>query len=159
MDLARLRLGELLSGAAALALLVTLFLDWNRDSGAGRAATRVAGAGTQSGWSSLGVVMLALVLITIALALALVSATAGKRPAAIPIGAAVLTTGAGVVVTLVLALRVLFLDDSLGGAYLGLLFMGLIPVGGWIAMADERTDAPYSAAPDLPRRPAPPAEA
>ncbi len=159
MDLARLRLGELLSGAAALGLLVTLFFDWNRDSGGRRAGASVAGAGAQSGWSSLGVVMVALVLATIGLALALVFTTAGKRPAAIPIGAAVLTTGVGIIVTLVLALRVLFLDDSLGGAYLGLLLMGLICVGSWIAMADERTDAPYSAAPDLPRRPAPPAEA
>ncbi len=158
MDLARLRLGELLSGAAAIALLVTLFFDWNRDSRTAQAAADVA-AGAQSGWSSLGLVMLALVLVTIGLALALVFTTAGKRPAALPVGAAVLTTGIGIVVTVVLALRVLFLDDSLGAAYLGLLLMLLIPVGGWIAMADERTDAPYSAAPDLPGRPAPPAEA
>jgi len=149
MDFARLRLGELSSAAAALALLVTLFLDWNRDSG----------AGAQSGWSSLGLVMLALVVVTIALALALAFTTAVKRPAAIPVGAAVLTTGAGIIVTPVLAIRVLFLGDSLGFAHFGLLLMLLIPVGSWIAMADERTDAPYSAAPDLPRRPVPPAEA
>jgi len=149
MEIARLRLGELLSGGAALALLATLFLDWNRGSG----------AGAQSGWSSLGVVMLLLVLATIGLALTLVFATAAKRPAAITIGAAVLTTGVGIIVTVVLALRVLFLDDSLGSAYLGLLLMLLIPVGSWLAMADERTDAPYSGAPDLPRRPVPPAEA
>lgn len=156
MDLTRLRLGELLSGAAALALLATLFFDWNRDRGGAAMDTSVS---TESGWSSLGVVMLLLVLIAIGLALALVVTTAGKRPAAIPIGAAVLTTGVGIVVTIVLAIRVLFLDDSLLAAYLGLLSMLLIPVGSWIAMADERTDAPYSAAPDLPRRPAPPAEA
>jgi hypothetical protein len=155
MDLTRLRLGELLSGAAALALLATLFFDWNRDLGS---AAMDASVTTESGWSGLGVVILLLVLIAIGLALALVFTTAGKRPAAIPIGAAVLTTGAGIVVTIVLAIRVLFLDDSLSAAYLGLLFMFLIPVGSWIAMADERTDAPYSTAPELPRRPAPPAE-
>ncbi len=156
MDVTRLRLGELLSGVAALALLATLFLDWNRDLGS---AAMDASVTRESGWSSLGVVILLLLLIAVALALALVFTTAGKRPAAIPIGAAVLTTGAGIVVTIVLAIRVLLLDDSLVAAYLGLLFMLLIPVGSWIAMADERTDAPYSAAPDLPRRPAPPAEA
>ncbi len=157
MDLTRLRLGEVLSGAAAVALLTTLFFDWNRDRGS--AAIGVS-AGTESGWSSLGVVMLLLLLlVAIGLALALVFTTAGKRPAAIPVGAAVLTTGIGTVVTIVLAIRVLFLDDSLVAAYLGLAFMLLIPVGSWIALADERTDAPYSAAPDLPRRPAPPAEA
>jgi hypothetical protein len=156
MDLTRLRLGEVLSGAAALALLTTLFFDWNRDRGS---AAMGVSAGTESGWSSLGVVMLLLLLVAIGLALALVFTTAGKRPAAIPVGAAVLTTGVGIVMTIVLAIRVLFLDDSLVAAYLGLLFMLLIPVGSWIALADERTDAPYSAAPDLPRRPAPPAAA
>lgn len=156
MDLTRLRLGELLSGVAAVALLATLFLDWNRGGGSPEMG---AGVTTESGWSSLGIVMLLLLLIAIGLALALVFTTAGKRPAAIPVGAAVLTTGVGIVVTIVLAIRVLFLDDSLVAAYLGLAFMLLIPVGSWIAMADERTDAPYSAAPDLPRRPAPPAEA
>ena len=148
MDLSRLRIGELLSGAAALALLVTLAFDWNRDVG-----------GAESGWSSLGVVTLVLVLAAIAVAFALVFATVTKRPAAIPIGAAGITTAVGIVVLLVLALRVLLLDDSLGGAYLGLLCMLLIPVGGWVTMADERTDAPYSAPPDLPVRPAPPVEA
>ena len=157
MDLSRLRLGELVSGFAGLALLVTLFFDWNRDRDA--VAASVAGLGGESGWSSLGLVVLALVLLAIGAASALVFTTVTKRPAAIPVGAAVITTGVGVVVTLVLAIRVLFLDDSLGSAYLGLLFMLLVPVGSWIAMADERTDAPYSAAPDLPRRPAPPAEA
>ncbi len=159
MDLTRLRLGELLAGVAAVALLVSLFLPWNRDLGADEVGASVSGFGDESGWSSLGVPTLLLVLVAIGVALALVVTTAGKRPAGIPIGAAVLTTGIGIVVTLVLALRVLLLDDSLGGALLGLLLMALIPVGGWITMADERTGASYSAAPDLPRRPVPPAEA
>lgn len=159
MDLSRLRVGELVAGSAALALLVTLFFDWNRDVGADRSVASVGHFGAQSGWSALGVVTLLLVLGAIGVALTLVLFTVTRRPAALPIGAAVLTTAVGLVVLLVLAVRVLLLDDSLGGAYLGLLFMALIPVGGWITMADERTDAPYSAAPDLPRRPAPPAEA
>ena len=156
MDVSRLRLGELVSGFAALALLVTLFFDWNHDGDP--VAASVAGLGNASGWRSLGVVMLALVLIAIGAAFALVLTTVTKRPAAIPVGAAVITTGLGGVVTLVLAIRVLFLDDSLGAAYLGVTLMILVPAGSWIAMADERTEAPYSAAPDLPRRPAPPAE-
>lgn len=152
MDLSRLRLGELLGGTAALALLITLAFDWNRDGD-------VTDSGVQSGWSSLGVPTLVLVLVAIAVAFALVFSTVTRRPAAIPIGAAVITTAVGIVVFLALALRVLLLDDSLGGAYLGLLFTLLIPVGGWVTMADERTDAPYSAPPDLPARPAPPVEA
>ena len=146
MDLTRLRLGELLAGAAAVALVATLFLDWNRDSR----------GSAETGWGAIGVAVLLLLLVAVGLALTLVVTTAGKRPAAIPIGAAVLTSGVGIVVTVVLAVRVLLLDDSLGGAYLGLAATALIAAGGWRAMADERTGAPYSAAPELPRRPAPP---
>lgn len=159
MDPTRLRLGEIVAGAAAAALLVTLFFDWNRDRGDDAVAGNAAGFGTETAWSSLGWPMLLLLLVAIGLAVALVVTTAGKRPAAIPIGAAVLTTAAGIVVAVALAVRIVFLDDSLAGAYVGLLFAALIPVGGWLAMADERTQAPYSAVPDLPRRPAPPAEA
>ncbi len=147
MDLTRLRAGELLAGAAALALLLSLFLDWNQ------------GRDAETGWESLGVIALAFVLAALVSAGALVVFTATKRPAAIPIGAAVITSAVGLLATLVLAVRVVLLDDSLGGAYLGLLFTFLVLAGGWLTMRDERTGAPYSAAPDLPRRPAPPAEA
>ncbi len=146
MDPSRLRVGELIAGVAAVLLLVSLFFDWNRE-----------GAATQSGWGALGVVTLLALLVAVGTALALGFLTVTKRPAALPIGAAVLTTFVGLLATLVLALRVLLLDDSLGAAYFGLLAMLLVPVGGWVTMRDERLDAPYSAAPDLPRRPAPPA--
>ena len=159
MDLTRLRVGELVAGTAALALLLSLFLDWNRDVGVDDGGASIAGFGTETGWGSLGVITLLVVLAAIGTALALGVLTVTKRPAALPIGAAVLTTFVGILGMLVLAVRVLLLDDSLGAAYLGLLLMALIAGGGWITMADERTHAPYSAAPDLPRRPAPPAEA
>lgn len=148
MDLRRLRVGELIAACAAVGLLATLFLDWNR-----------AQAGVEQGSEALGWLMLALLLVAIALALILAFVTVARRPAAIPIGAAVLTTAIGAVVALILAVRVLFLDDSLGAAYAGLVLAALIPAGGWIAVGDERTEAPYSAAPDVPVRPAPPAEA
>ena len=155
MNLSRLRLGELVGGAAAVGLLVTLFLGWNRDL----APLADGGPSTHSGWGALGWLMVLLLLVVIALAFALVATTVGRSPAALPIGAAVLTTGVGIIVAIVLIVRVLLLDDALGTAYVGLALGVLIPVGGWITMADERTEAPYSAAPDLPRRPAPPAEA
>jgi len=159
MDPSRLRAGELISGSAALALLGSLFLDWNRDTGPFDASASIRQFGTESGWSSLGWLMLLLLLGAVALALLLVVTTARRSPVGLPVSIAVVTAGVGIVVTLVLAVRLLFLDDSLGGAYLGGLLMLLISVGGWVAMADERTEAPSSAAPDLPRRPAPPAEA
>lgn len=145
MDLSRLRAGELLAGVAALALLVSLFLDYEAADG--------------TGWGSLGIVTLVFVLAAVVAATALVVFTVTKRPAAIPIGAAVIATFVSLLSTIVLAANVLLLDDSLGGAYLGLVSCLGVFAGGWLTMRDERLDAPYSAAPDLPRRPAPPAEA
>ncbi len=152
MDLLRLRLGELVAAVAAAGLLVVLFENWNRDAGP-------AGTELHSGWSALGWVVVVLVLVAVATAFALAFVTVTRQPAAFPIGAAVLTTAVGIAVLVVLAIRVLLLDDSTTGAYVGLLLCLGIPVGGWLAMADERKDAPYSAAPDLPRRPPPPVEA
>lgn len=157
MDPTRLRAGELLSGAAAVALFVSLFFDWNRDLRGNTEPASLASFPTQSGWSSVGIVIV-LLLLVIALALALVAATVRGRPAAFPIGAAVLTTSVGLITWLVLAIRVLTFDDSLTGAYLGLVFLLLVVVGSWFSMADERKASRHSAAPDLPRRPAPPAE-
>ncbi len=158
MDPTRLRGGELLSGAAALALLISLFFDWNRDLRGNTEPASLSSFGTVSGWGSLGVVVVVLVVVVILLATALVAATARGRPAAFPIGAAVLTTTVGLVTWLVVAIRVLTLDDSLTAAYVGLGFLLLVVVGGWLSMADERKSSAHSEAPDLPRRPAPPAE-
>ncbi len=158
MDPTRLRGGELLSGAAALALFITLFFDWNRDLRGNTLSASLESFGTVSGWGSLGVVVVLLLLVVIALALALVAATARGRPAAFPIGAAVLTTTVGLLTWLIVAIRVMTLDDSLTGAYIGLVFLLLVVVGSWLSMADERKRSPHSEAPDLPRRPAPPAE-
>ena len=158
MDPTRLRGGELLSGAAALALFITLFFDWNRDLRGNTQPARLASFGTVSGWGSLGIVVIFLIVVVLLLAAALVAATARGRPAAFPIGAAVLTTAVGLLTWLVVAIRVLALDDSLAAAYAGLLFLLLVTVGSWFSMADERRSSAHAKAPDLPRRPAPPAE-
>lgn len=158
MDPTRLRGGELLSGAAALALFITLFFDWNRDLRGNTQPAPLASFGTVSGWGSLGAVVVFLLVVVILLAAALVVATARGRPAAFPIGAAVLTTTVGLLTWLVVATRILTLDDSLIAAYVGLLLLLLVVVGSWISMADERKGSAHAKAPDLPRRPAPPAE-
>ncbi len=157
MDPTRLRGGELLSGAAALALTITLFFDWNRDLRGNTQSASLSGFGTVSGWGALGWFVVLLLVVTIILALLLVAATARGRPAAFPIGAAVLTTTVGFLTWLVVAIRVLTLDDSLTAAYVGLVFLLLVFVGSWLSMADERKSSPHAEAPDLPRRPAPPA--
>ena len=166
MDVARLRLGETVALAGALGLFISLFLDWfGVDEG---------GAGTEallstSGWGAFGPVVSAIAVAAIAVAVALAAATAARRPVALPVALAVLTSAIGLVALGVLLVRALALQPGLDGdlpndlvtvapgAVVGLLFAVAIPVGGWLSMADERKDAPYSAPPNLAPRPAPPA--
>jgi len=166
MDVARLRLGETVALVGALGLFIALFLDWF--------GVEEAGAGTEallstSGWEAFGPVVSAVALAAIAVAVALAAATAARRPVALPVALAVITTAAGLVALGVLLVRTLLLQPGLDGdlpndlvsvdpgAVMGLLFAAAIPAGGWLSMADERKDAPYSAPPNLARRPAPPA--
>ena len=145
MSLRRLRLGETLGLLGAAALLVTLFFDW-------------FGAG--SGWSHLGWLMdLSLVVAMIGAGWIAWVTVRGAAPVW-ALGACVVTGVVGAIVFLVLLVRVITLADDDGmsagvAAYLGLVFMALIPVGAWMAMRDERLTAPESAFTPPPARPVP----
>jgi hypothetical protein len=148
--MSRLRAGEWLAGLGAAGLLATLFLDW-------------VGPRGQSGWSCLGWLVLALVLIAVACAAWLATATLVGRPIAELVAAAVLTATTGAFVAAVVALRALVFQPGPNdvvelryGAYLGVLAALLVALGGWWAIADERTDAPDSTYTPPPPRPAPP---
>jgi hypothetical protein len=148
--MSRLRVGERLAGVAAVVLFVTLFLDW-------------VGPARESGWSSLGWLVLVLALAAVACAAWLVIATVAVRPLAQVVAGAVLTATLGTFAFVALALRALVFQPGPNdlvalryGAYLGLLAALLIAVGGWWAIADERTDAPESAYTPPAPRPAPP---
>jgi hypothetical protein len=166
MDVARLRLGETVALVGALGLFISLFLDW---FGVDEADATTEGLLSTSGWGAFGPVVSAVAVAAIALAVALAAATAARRPVALPVALAVLTTAVGIVTLVVLGVRTLLLQPGLDGdlpnelvsvdpgAIAGLLFALAIPVGGWLAMADERKDAPYAAPPNLAPRPAPPA--
>jgi hypothetical protein len=166
MDVARLRLGESVALVGALGLLICLFLRWFGVDDAGPATEAVL---STSGWGAFGPVISVLAVAAVGLAIALAAATAARRPVALPVALAVITTAAGIVVLLVLLVRTFLLQPGLDGdlpndlvtvrveALVGLLFAAAIPVGGWLAMADDRRDAPYSAPPNLAPRPAPPA--
>jgi hypothetical protein len=166
MDVARLRLGESVALVGALGLLISLFLRWFGVDEAGRTTEALL---STSGWGAFGPVVSALAVAAVALALALAAATAAQRPVALPVALAVLTSAVGIVVLGVLLVRTFLLQPGLDGdlpnglvtvepgALVGLLFAAAIPIGGWLAMADERRDAPYSAPPNLAPRPAPPA--
>jgi hypothetical protein len=83
------------------------------------------------------------------------------------VGAAVLTASFGTLAFLVLVVRVATQPDlGIGasnavvevraGAYLGLLFCALLAFGGWVTLADERTDAPESRVTPPDAQPVPP---
>jgi hypothetical protein len=140
----RLRGGERLVGAGALALLASLFAPW---------------FGGRGGWSSLGWPGLVAALSALLLAGWLVLATAAGRSVVQAVTAGVLVAVGGSLAALVLLARaVLWAPGALdAGACVGLGGALAIAVGGWWSLADERTDAPESAYEPPSPRPAPPA--
>jgi hypothetical protein len=189
MTAARLRVGEITAGAGALLLTVLLFLDWAkpetsvlRDPGAelprnlNAVADRAVGAFVdrlaQSGFSTLGWVLVAMLVLLILSALALVILTVAERETPVlPVVAAVATTFWAAVVFLVLLVRLTLAQPDLGlglpddrvnllaPAWLGLLCVALIGAGGWLTLRDDRLQSPASEPPQVPVRPAPPAAA
>jgi hypothetical protein len=170
MSLGRLRRGEVLTGIGGLGLLFSLFLDWfGLDPRAfpGPFAKIVAAAFVKDGWSSLGWLMVLILVVAILLAGWLVVAALRSESVAQAVGAAVLTASFGTLAFLVLVVRVATQPDlGIGasnaivevraGAYLGLLFCALLAFGGWVALADERIDAPESRVTPPEAQPVPP---
>jgi hypothetical protein len=117
VDLKRLRAGEWLAAAGGIALLASLFTDW--DDG-------------RSGFEAMAVgdVLLA-ALAGLAIALGLLQAT--QTSPAKPVGAGVLTVAFGVVGVVLVLLKLAGL-----GAFLGLASTLAILIGGWLSIADER---------------------
>jgi hypothetical protein len=168
----RLRSGELLAGAGAVALFILLFLDWFQPEIRPRVVEtsgRVIGPELHlSGWTSLGWAMLVLLLVVLVLAMWLAASTLFAASVSQPVAAGVLLSAVSVVAFIALVVRVTIAQPGLGvglpdeavevrvPAYPGLLAMAVILVGGWRSMADERTDAPESAYTPPPARPAPP---
>lgn len=168
MQLSRIRVGEALALIGAIVLIVSLFLDWVALD-IPRRIYEYPGAPSLSGFDAAGWAMIALLLLVVVLALTLVVLTVAVEPVGLTMASAVGTAFFGILVTVVTVLRVAVFQPDNGagdenvalqlGAYLSLLGVVLCAAGGWITMKDERQSAPYSAAPDLEPRPAPPAEA
>jgi hypothetical protein len=168
----RLRSGEVLAGAGAVALFVLLFLDWFQPEIQPRVTEtsgRIIGAEPHlAGWTSLGWLMIVLLLVTIVLAIWLAASTLFAASVSQPVAAGVLVSAVSMVAFVALLLRVTILQPGLGiglrdelvdvrlPAYLGIAATAVILVGGWISMGDERTDAPESATTPPAPRPAPP---
>jgi hypothetical protein len=147
----RVRIGELVSGAAGVLLLVSMFLGWYSVSGRDDSLTA---------WGAFSVVdlMLALVaLLGIALAL---SQVIGRGPA-LPVALGVITTTLALAGTLLLLYRILNQpgpNDTIGvqaGAYLGLLASLGVFLGAWLSLSDERPRPADPVPPAPERRPTP----
>lgn len=147
--LRRLRFGEWVVGASALALLAFLWLDWF--------ATPTSGL---SGWDSLGWLALALCLLAIAAGLALPVVVGLQRSPVLPMLAAIVTMLAGGLAVLALIVQVVFqpgpdeLVSVRSGWWLGLLAAAGVARGGFLSMRDEHV--PGVALPEVEARPAPP---
>ena len=140
--MSRLRKGEWLALAGAVALLVALFLPWFDG---------------RIGWTSLGWLMIALLVLCLAGAAWIALTTIdGVLTRILP--ALVVTTTVAALSLLILVLRVLAFapGGTDAAAYVGILATAAVFAGAGIALADERTDAPESAFTPPAPRPAPP---
>jgi hypothetical protein len=171
MSFTRLRLGEIVTAIGALGLAVTLWFGWyGLERDAGVSAPGAAKNLTDSGWTGLDIAGTILVVIALLAALLVIVTAAGRQAPAWAVGATIITTLSGIIAFCAVAISMIAqpglgidlpnqLVNVRGVAYAGLVLAALIPTGGWMALADERTDAPYSAAPHIEPRPAPPAGA
>jgi hypothetical protein len=172
VSLRRLRSGELLAGAGAVALFLLMFFDWFLPEVQPRVVEtsgHVVGPEPHlSGWTSLGWALLVLVLVVLVLATWLAASTLFASAVSQPVAAGVLLSAVATVTFVALLVRVTIAQPGLGTgepdegvavqlpAYLGLVAMAAIVAGGWWSMADERTEAPESEYAPPPARPAPP---
>jgi hypothetical protein len=134
MDLRRLRIGEWLVAAAAVVLLVALFLPWYEAGGTGA-----------SGWESFSVTDVVLALVALA-AVAVIPVTARAETASPGIAYDSLLL-LGALVTLVITLFRVLDPPADGvsrgvGAYLGLLAVLGLTASVLVAMRDERLSDP-----------------
>ena len=163
-----MRGGELLAGAGAVVLLVSLFLPWfgaevRVESGTEGIVNLLVITASSSGRDGLGWLVLAVAAAAIALAGWLMFATATVRPVTQVVAAAVLTASVAPIALLTLLLRALVFQPGPNelttiryGAWIGLAGAAALTVGAWWSLADERTDAPESAYVPPAPRPAPP---
>jgi|HigsolmetaAR201D_1030396.scaffolds.fasta_scaffold01491_14 uncharacterized membrane protein YidH (DUF202 family) len=154
----RLHLPESICLLSALGLAVVLSLDWFGLGATvpGVQAEEAAARAHLSGWGSLGWFMVLLLVLLMLGGIAVAATAALRRSPTLPMASAVVTWSIGSLVWFIL-LFVLINQPDLGigagdrmvsvkwPAYAGLVLAALIPIGAYLAMRDERTDAPESA--------------
>jgi hypothetical protein len=139
MRVSRLRKGEIVAGLGAVALLVSLFLDWFEPAD-----------GPETGWESLGWLALLPLVVTIALGLAVVVATIAERTPSVPLALGVTVVPWTLLAFLAIVVRLIAQPGAdasvevLWPAYLGLAGVAATLGGAWFALADERTHARHA---------------
>jgi hypothetical protein len=149
----RLRDGEWIAGAGALALLAAMFLHWYGTD------LRIV-TFEVTAWQAFDVLDAVLVLLAL-VPLALVFTQATRRSPSIPVAFSVLTAVAGVLAALLILYRIVNqpgpndLISVEAGAYVGLLAGLGVFLGAWLSLSDERPRPVDPPPPEPQRRPTP----
>jgi len=149
-DLKRVNLGQQIAAIGAVLAFIFLFIGWYTVGGAlGAFADQLGVNVSVKGWDA-HTLLRWLILLTViaALGLAFMSATKRALPD-LPVSASLILTVLAGVTTVLLAFR-MFIDqpgpdklvDVKFGAWLALLSLIAITVGGWLSMSAEATSAP-----------------
>jgi hypothetical protein len=143
VDVRRLRLGEWVAAAGGVVLFASLFLDWYAVTVDFEELSLSAGF---NAWESFDVIDVVLALVAVlAVGLAVLQATHSSP--ALPVGAGVLTTVAGVLAVLLVLYRIInqpgdneFVEVR-AGAWVGLAATFFITAGGWESIRQENVRA------------------
>jgi len=145
MSLRRLRVGELLALAGSACVIVSLLEPWYESP-----------IGQLDAWDTFGPGVV-LILAAVCAALAMVVSALSERSAALPVATAVWCVPLGLMAVIAAVVRVLERPDHAGslcaGAWLALVGSGLILIGGWLALRDERPALYERATPEPRPRP------
>jgi hypothetical protein len=145
MSLRRLRVGELLALAGSACVIVSLLEPWYESP-----------IGQLDAWDTFGPGMV-LILAALCAALAMVVSALTERSAALPVATAVWCVPLGLIAVIAAVVRVLERPDHASslcaGAWLALVGSGLVLIGAWLALRDERPALYERATPEPRARP------
>jgi hypothetical protein len=155
-----MRRAEPVAGLGGLLLLVALFLPWyGADLPPAVGDLQPFGPEDVTGWQALTVIDVVLALLAL-VAVAVPTISLATRGPAKAVAIEVVASAIGWLAVVLVAIRLVVSPDDLSvryGAWLALAGAVIAWVGSWMSMRDEST--PGAVAPDVPRRPAPPATA
>jgi len=145
VSLRRLRIGELVTLAGSICVIISLFEPWYQSP-----------IGNLDAWDTFGPAV-ALILAGLCAGLAMVLSALTERSPALPVATAVWCVPLGLLAVIASVIRVLERPDHASGlcagSWLALVGSALILVGAWLAMRDERPSMYRPATPQPRPRP------